>query len=193
MQAECMTIVYYFVCMAIPGNELPWEEPKIPESILIRMGMIIQLKEVISSTYLLKQQRQLSLMMAQRLESLENLICLGPKPANLSVLAFVVKHPLSGLYLHHKFVSTLLNDLFGLQTCVSSAHDSPFVKYSLGIQHIDGRDDHKNNGSKEDVFVPGVSVMDLPWFFTEEQVRQTKTKFLLKRKDKEFSLFSFFQ
>merc|ERR1711923_226801 len=112
--------------------------------------MIIQLKEVISSAYLSKQQSRLSVMMAQRLESLENLICLGPKPANLSVLAFVVKHPLSGLYLHHKFVSTLLNDLFGLQTCVSSAHDSPFVKYSLGIQHIDGRDDHKNNGSKED-------------------------------------------
>ena len=83
--------------MAIPGNELPWEEPKIAESVLIRMGMIIQLKEVISSAYLLKQQRRLSVMMAERLESMENLICLGPKPAHLSVLAFVVKNPLSGI------------------------------------------------------------------------------------------------
>ena len=83
--------------MAIPGNEHPWEEPKIAESVLIRMGMIIQLKEVISSAYLLKQQRRLSVMMAERLESMENLICLGPKPAHLSVLAFVVKNPLSGI------------------------------------------------------------------------------------------------
>ena len=83
--------------MAIPGNELPWEEPKIAESVLIRMGMIIQLKEVISSAYLLKQQRRLSVMMAERLESMENLICLGPKPAHLSVLAFVVRNPLSGI------------------------------------------------------------------------------------------------
>ena len=92
-----MTIVYYFVCMAIPGNELPWEEPKIPESILIRMGMIIQLKEeALGSDYLLKENRRLSIKMAESLATLKNLICLGPKPANLSVLAFVIKQPESG-------------------------------------------------------------------------------------------------
>ena len=79
-----------------------------------------------------------------------------------------------GLYLHHKFVAALLNDLFGLQTRVVSAQDSIFVKYSLGIQHgIDGNSKEKNSG-KEDVFVPGVSVLDLPLFFSMEQVRQTQ-------------------
>ena len=80
----------------IAGYELPWE-PRIAESVLIRMGMIIQLKEeALGSSFLLEQQKNLSVLMAERLAPLKNLICLGPKPASLSVLAFVIKQPESG-------------------------------------------------------------------------------------------------
>ena len=33
----------------------------------------------------------------------------------LAIVSFMVEHPETGLYLHHNFVSAILNDLFGIQ------------------------------------------------------------------------------
>ena len=37
----------------------------------------------------------------------------------IAVFSFLIRHPQSGYYLHYNFVTTLLNDLFGIQVSKS--------------------------------------------------------------------------
>jgi hypothetical protein len=51
------------------------------------------------------------------LKSIPNLILLGnPGLEKLPIFSFMIKHEQSGYYLHHNFVTALLNDLFGIQS-----------------------------------------------------------------------------
>ena len=53
----------------------------------------------------------------ERLQNNEKMYVLGVnKTGQLPIFSFLIKHPASGLYLHHNFVVSLLNDLFGIQT-----------------------------------------------------------------------------
>ena len=46
------------------------------------------------------------------------------------VLSFLDYHGQSGKYLHHNYVSTLLNDLFGIQSRGGCACAGPYAKVS---------------------------------------------------------------
>lgn len=49
-------------------------------------------------------------------ERVKELVIVGPHGIpRIPIFSFLVHHPPSGLFLHHYFVSALLNDLFGIQ------------------------------------------------------------------------------
>ncbi|KAH9373373.1 hypothetical protein HPB48_018426 [Haemaphysalis longicornis] len=63
-----------------------------------------------------------------------NLVILGSRQARrLPVVSFLVRHPASGLFLHHNFVCALLNDLYGIQARGGCACAGPYAQDLLGI------------------------------------------------------------
>ena len=61
-------------------------------------------------------------------KSLNELVVLGPDQSvsRLPIFSFLVRHPASGLFLHHNFVCALLNDLFGIQARGGCACAGPY-------------------------------------------------------------------
>ena len=59
----------------------------------------------------------------------ENLVLLGNTAVSrLPIFSFLIRHPISGLFLHHNFVCALLNDLFGIQARGGCACAGPYAQ-----------------------------------------------------------------
>jgi selenocysteine lyase/cysteine desulfurase len=105
--------------------------PAIIES--IRAGLVFQLKEAVgvSSIHALEErllQRATSLWRTNpQIEILGN-----PEVKRLSILSFVIRGA-SGKFLHHNFVVSLLNDLFGIQSRGGCSCAGPYGHRLLGI------------------------------------------------------------
>ena len=62
-------------------------------------------------------------------ENSSNLIILGNTAVSrLPIFSFVMRHPVSGLMLHHNYVCALLNDLFGIQARGGCACAGPYAQ-----------------------------------------------------------------
>ncbi|HQA30068.1 MAG TPA: aminotransferase class V-fold PLP-dependent enzyme [Propioniciclava tarda] len=105
--------------------------PAIIES--IRAGLVFQLKEAVG-TDLIKEREDALLNRAVTAWLREpNAQILGNIAAErLSIVSFIIKAP-DGSYLHHNFVVSLLNDLFGIQTRGGCSCAGPYGHRLLGI------------------------------------------------------------
>ena len=66
-----------------------------------------------------------------KFKGLDELVLLGSRSVQrLPIFSFLIKHLDSGLYLHHNFVSSLLSDLFGIQTRGGCACAGPYAQAS---------------------------------------------------------------
>ena len=66
-----------------------------------------------------------------KFKGLDELVLLGSRSVQrLPIFSFLIKHLDSGLYLHHNFVSSLLSDLFGIQTRGGCACAGPYAQVS---------------------------------------------------------------
>src|ERR1041385_1272799 len=84
--------------------------PAIIES--IRAGLVFQLKEAVGAEAIRERELELLQRAIASWSTNPNLTILGNRGAfRLSIVSFVVRHRTA--YLHHNFVVTLLNDLFG--------------------------------------------------------------------------------
>jgi selenocysteine lyase/cysteine desulfurase len=105
--------------------------PAIVES--IRAGLVFQLKETIGVEAIRQREESFISRAIERWERHPNIDILGNKRASrLSIVSFVVHH--EGRYLHHNFVVSLLNDLFGIQSRGGCACAGPYGHHLL---HID--------------------------------------------------------
>ena len=90
--------------------------PAIVES--IRAGLVMKLKTTVQAEQILKREHELLDKAAKKLKNNSNFVILGngfDKPMEyLPILSFMIKDD-HGLFLHHNFVCSLLNDLFGIQ------------------------------------------------------------------------------
>ena len=58
-----------------------------------------------------------------------NLFLLGSTAVSrLPIFSFVIRHPVSGLFLHHNYVCALLNDMFGIQARGGCACAGPYAQ-----------------------------------------------------------------
>ncbi|XP_070550061.1 probable cysteine desulfurase [Ptychodera flava] len=106
--------------------------PAITES--IRAGMAFQLKEAVGPDVIEAREEELCRRAFNKWQHNKNLIILGNKrPRRLPIFSFLVKHEKSGKLLHHNFVCTLLNDLYGVQARGGCACAGPYAHDLLGI------------------------------------------------------------
>ena len=84
----------------------------------IRAGFVMEVKLNIGSSLIMTQEHKIMLKASKRLEKMENLIPVGPRKAlKLPIISFMIKCPPSfgQGFLHHNFVCSILNDVFGIQ------------------------------------------------------------------------------
>jgi len=105
--------------------------PAIVES--IRAGLVFQLKNAIGTDTIIKAERLITAKAVQFLTKIPNLKLLGNLAIErTSIFSFLIKHEQTGLYLHSNFVSSILNDLFGIQSRSGCMCAGPYAQYLLG-------------------------------------------------------------
>ena len=116
--------------LADPVHREEGGTPAIIES--IRAGLVFQLKEAVGATAIRERELELLKAAIASWSTNPNLNILGNQEAfRLSIVSFVVRH--RGAYLHHNFVVTLLNDLFGIQARGGCSCAGPYGHRLLGI------------------------------------------------------------
>ncbi len=104
--------------------------PAIIES--IRAGMVFQLKEAVGLQKISQLEESFIKRAIERWSTNPAIEILGrPNARRLSIVSFVIKH--NNRYLHHNFVVSLLNDLFGIQSRGGCSCAGPYGHRLLGI------------------------------------------------------------
>ena len=105
--------------------------PAIIES--IRAGLVFQLKEAVGIEVIRAHEDAYLRRAVEAWRDEPGIQILGNLDSErLSIVSFVVKAP-SGRYLHHNFVVSLLNDLFGIQSRGGCSCAGPYGHTLLGI------------------------------------------------------------
>jgi selenocysteine lyase/cysteine desulfurase len=104
--------------------------PAILES--IRAGLVFQLKQAVGVDVIREREERFIHRAIQRWDANPNIEILGNHAAwRLSIVSFVVRHGTG--YLHHNFVASVLNDLFGIQARAGCSCAGPYGHRLLGI------------------------------------------------------------
>lgn len=104
--------------------------PAIVES--IRAGLVFQLKDAVGAGMIREKEHQFIQRAIESWGQNPNIFILGNHDAwRLSIVSFVVRH--GERYLHHNYVATLLNDLFGIQARAGCSCAGPYGHRLLGI------------------------------------------------------------
>jgi selenocysteine lyase/cysteine desulfurase len=95
----------------------------------VRAGLAMQLKEAVGSDTIMSLEEGLCRHAFCQWESVEELVIVGPHHIpRLPIFSFLIRHTKSGLFLHHNYVSTLLNDLFGIQARGGCSCAGPYAQ-----------------------------------------------------------------
>jgi selenocysteine lyase/cysteine desulfurase len=105
--------------------------PAIIES--IRAGLVFQLKAAVGVDLIREQEARLLERAVAAWQAEPTIEILGNLTAErLSIVSFVLRAPIGG-YLHHNYVVSLLNDLFGIQSRGGCSCAGPYGHRLLGI------------------------------------------------------------
>ncbi len=132
----------------------------------IRAGLVFQLKEAVGSERIRSLEEAYIDKAIASWQQNPNIEILGNAEADrLSIVSFVVKH--KGQYLHHNFIVSLLNDLFGIQSRGGCSCAGPYGHALLGI------DDKHSSDFADEVILgcegikPGWIRVNLNYFIPE--------------------------
>ena len=108
------------------------EEAGTPDILgAIKAGLVFELKRAVGDDTIHAREMQLTHKFIERFRDNQTLLVLGPTGvARLPIFAFLVFAPSLGKYLHHNFVCSLLNDLFGIQVRSGCSCAGPYVLVS---------------------------------------------------------------
>ncbi|XP_056010628.1 uncharacterized protein LOC125679381 isoform X2 [Ostrea edulis] len=160
--------------------------PAIVES--IRAGLVFQLKNAVSEQTIMEKEEHFHSIALETLQHCENLVLLGSGNKNsLPVFSFLVYNPEAGRFLHHNYVASLLNDLFGIQARGGCACAGPYAMDLLGldertsaeIENLLAEDTRLDRThlrryreySQREIIRPGFVRINLPYFMDEETVQ----------------------
>ncbi|KAL9973375.1 hypothetical protein ACROYT_G019827 [Oculina patagonica] len=153
----------------------------------IRAGLVFQLKQEIGSAAIMAREEDLCRRALASWSSSSNLVLLGNTAVRrLPIFSFLVRHPISGVFLHHNYVCALLNDLFGIQARGGCACAGPYAQNLLGINEQlakeiedllleDSRLDRVHlrryhEYSEREILRPGFVRLNLPYFMSHDAV-----------------------
>jgi len=100
----------------------------------LKAGLVFQIKDRVGVDFINKREHELTARAFDRWSEEEGIEILGnPDPAQrVGILSFNIKSSVGG-YLHHKFVTALLNDLFGIQSRAGCSCAGPYGHRLLDI------------------------------------------------------------
>jgi selenocysteine lyase/cysteine desulfurase len=100
----------------------------------LKAGLVFQIKDSVGVELINKREHELTRRAMDAWNDNENIELLGnPDPSSrVGILSFNIKDP-DGTYLHHKFVTALLNDLFGIQSRAGCSCAGPYGHRLLDI------------------------------------------------------------
>jgi selenocysteine lyase/cysteine desulfurase len=117
--------------LADPEQREEGGTPAIVES--IRAGLVFQLKEAVGLDVIRSHEESFLRRAVTAWQGESAIEILGNLDApRLSIVSFVIRAP-SGRYLHHNFIVSLLNDLFGIQSRGGCSCAGPYGHRLLGI------------------------------------------------------------
>ena len=127
--------------------------PAIIES--IRAGLVFQLKDAVGVELIRKREEDFIHRAIQRWSTVPNVNVLGNHTAwRLSIVSFTIRHGQG--HLHHSFVVSLLNDLFGIQARGGCSCAGPYGHRLLGM-------DDQTSGGFVCMIVDGLEGMKPGW------------------------------
>ncbi|XP_055343261.1 uncharacterized protein LOC129591589 [Paramacrobiotus metropolitanus] len=151
----------------------------------IRAGLVFRLKDAITASVIMKRDSEIVERAFKAWSGVENLILLGNMRApRLPIFSFVIQDASTNRLLHHNFVSAVLNDLFGLQSRSGCACAGPYAQSLLGIVNELSKEIERTlledprlemhrwevEFSQREVLRPGFVRINLPYFFTDEEI-----------------------
>ncbi|XP_060562870.1 uncharacterized protein LOC132722391, partial [Ruditapes philippinarum] len=154
--------------------------PAIIES--IRTGLAFQLKAAVTEKLIATRDEDLCCRAFAVWERNPNLIVLGSHNAErITIFSFIVRHEDTGKYVHYNFISTLLNDLFGIQSRGGCACAGPYGHDLLGISEPMAKrlkwftNEHPGMESNcpqspMGIMRPGFVRVNLPYFYDDKTI-----------------------
>ena len=99
----------------------------------IRAALVMDLKDKIGCDVIEKQEHRFCLRFSNEVAKIENIDLIGeiPPAQRVPIISFNIKH--EDRFLHPKFVTKLLNDLFGIQSRAGCSCAGPYGHFLLGI------------------------------------------------------------
>ncbi|CAF3897335.1 unnamed protein product, partial [Rotaria sp. Silwood1] len=121
----------------------------------------------------------------QRFQNHSTLFILGPLDVSrLAIFAFLIYVPSIGKYLHHNFICSLLNDLFGIQVRSGCSCAGPYVldlleiddeKAEIFTKFITEDSEHRLDKDNDEIphnalMKPGFTRFNLSYFSNDEEI-----------------------
>lgn len=102
----------------------------------LKAGLVFQIKDRVGVKYIAAREHELTARAFDKWNAEDGIEILGnPDPAQrVGIVSFNIKSA-TGSYLHHKFVTALLNDLFGIQSRAGCSCAGPYGHRLLNIDH----------------------------------------------------------
>ncbi|ETX11294.1 aminotransferase [Marinomonas ushuaiensis DSM 15871] len=145
--------------------------PGIVES--IRAGLVFQLKQTVGTDAIEKREHELVKMIDNRWRKNPLIERLGHQEASrLSITAFRIKTKRDSLqqsYLHHGFVTALLNDLFGIQVRGGCSCAGPYGHQLLNINEQESKRIQEAIKQGEKLVKPGWARFNLNYFLDDTE------------------------
>ncbi|KAL6258977.1 hypothetical protein P5V15_008900, partial [Pogonomyrmex californicus] len=147
----------------------------------IRCGLVVQLKENVTTRAIIARQDKISRQVLAHVRTIPELILLGSSSQNvkrLPIFSFMVRHP-RGKFLHHNFVCAVLNDVFGIQARGGCACTGRYAHHLMGIDRELAKEyesillEGQRNGVEEtnaEGLRPGFARLSFPYFMSEAEV-----------------------
>ena len=138
---------------------------------MLKAGLVFQLKDRVGlDTIHTREQAYLRKIMAVFADEPRIEVLGHPEPERrVGIVSFNVRAS-TGKYLHHKFVSKLLNDLFGIQSRAGCSCAGPYGHELLSIDHLTSEAYRQVVREGQSGFKPGWCRIGLHWVMDEAEV-----------------------
>ncbi|MBL4635917.1 MAG: aminotransferase class V-fold PLP-dependent enzyme [Kofleriaceae bacterium] len=145
------------------------EEGGTPDIIgAIRAGLVFQLKDSVGVENIRALEDNFIERAIERWSKNENIQILGnPNAWRLSIVSFLVRH--KERYLHHNFVVTLLNDLFGIQVRGGCSCAGPYGHRLLNIDLAQSEAFQREITRGSEGIKPGWARVNFNYFMSDEE------------------------
>jgi len=135
----------------------------------IKAGLVFQLKENVGADTIREKEHALQERALARLSQIPNLFLLGNnKLPKVAIFTFIVKSRF-GKILHPNFVTSLLNDLFGIQTRSGCSCSAMYGQKILGIELQLSREYKEALFEGHELMRMGFTRFNLNYFMTDEE------------------------